>query len=221
MGSLVNFVTALHRQSRRDYVARMVDEKVHCMKKAKEYGSDYWDGERRYGFGGYQYIPGRWKPVAEALIATYGLRPGDRVLDVGCGKGYLLYEMQLLVPGLELVGIDVSDYALRHAHPDFRGRLFPHAAQDVYPFADDEFALVISLASLHNLRVFELAAALAEIERVGRKGYVMVESYRDEQELFNLQCWALTAQAFFDTAEWVWLFRQFGYSGDYEFIYFE
>lgn len=221
MGALKSFVTPLHRQSARNYLQRMTDDKVQCMKKAKEYGPDYWDGDRRYGYGGYRYLEGRWKPVAEALIATYGLRAGDKVLDVGCGKGYLLYEMQRLVPGLELVGFDLSEHALRDAHPDFRGRLFAHRAEDAYPFADDEFALVLSLASLHNLRVFDLSRALGEIERVGRSGYVMVESYRDEQELFNLQCWALTAQAFFHTEEWVWLFRHFGYSGDYEFIYFE
>ena len=78
---------------------------------------------------------------------------------------------------------------------------------------------MISLGTLHNLRLFELQTALQEIERVGKNKYVMVESYRNEQELFNLQCWALTAEAFFDTAEWIWLYRHFGYTGDYEFIY--
>lgn len=221
MGKLRSFVTSLHRQSRRDYLQRMTDDKVSCMRKAKEYGADYWDGERRYGYGGYRYIPGRWKPVAEAMIATYGLRPGDTVLDVGCGKGYLLHEMQLLIPDLHLVGFDASEYALANAHPDLRGRLFPHRAQDAYPFGDQEVDLVVSMACLHNLRIFELSTALAEIERVGRKRYVMVESFRNEQELFNLQCWALTAESFFDSEEWVWLFRHFRYTGDYEFIYFE
>jgi ubiquinone/menaquinone biosynthesis C-methylase UbiE len=221
MGQLQTFVTPLHRQARRDYLQRMTDDKVACMRKAREYGFDYWDGDRRYGYGGYRYIPGRWRPVAEALIATYGLRPGNTVLDVGCGKAYLLYEMQLLMPELRLFGFDISTYGLGHAPADFAGRLFSHRAQDRYPFRDQEVDLVISLASLHNLQVFDLAAALGEIQRVGRQRYVMVESYRDEQELFNLQCWALTAQAFFDTEEWAWLFDRFGYTGDYEFIYFE
>ena len=221
MGKLVNLVTHLHTQTRRDYLGRMTDQKVQCMRKAKEYGRDYWDGDRRYGYGGYRYIPGRWRPVAEALIRDYDLRPGDGVLDVGCGKGYLLYELQLLMPQLRLVGFDISPHALSDAHPDFRGTLVQHRAQDPQPFRDKEFALVISLACLHNLRLFELQTALAEVQRVGRNGYVMVESYRDEQELFNLQCWALTAQSFLDTEEWVWLYQHFGYTGDYEFIYFE
>ena len=102
MGQLRQFVTPLHRSSPRDVVARMMDEKVFCMKKAKEYEADYWDGDRRFGYGGYKFLPGRWKPVAEGLIKTYGLKAGSKVLDVGCGKGFLLYEMLQLEPKLEV-----------------------------------------------------------------------------------------------------------------------
>jgi SAM-dependent methyltransferase len=221
MGQLRNFVTPLHKATARDVLARMMDDKVACMLKAKVYESDYWDGDRRFGYGGYKYMPGRWKPVARALIDTYGLRAGSRVLDVGCGKGFLLYEMQLIEPGLELVGFEVSRHGLASVHPDCRATFFRYRAQDAYPFGDESFDLVISLGALHNLRVFELRTALAEIERVGKQGYVMLESYRNEQELFNLQCWALTCESFFDTGEWIWLYNHFGYTGDYEFIYFE
>jgi len=221
VGRLLEIVTPLHKATRRDYLARMVDDKVHCMLKAKEYEGDYWDGDRRYGYGGYRYIEGRWRPVAQALIDTYGLKPGSRVLDVGCGKAYLLYEMKRLLPGLEVAGFDISRHGLADAKDEVRPHLFRYRAQDAYPYGDGHFDLVMSLGCLHNLRVFELKAALQEIARVGRQQYVMVESYRNEQEQFNLQCWALTAEAFFDTAEWIWLYEHFGYRGDYEFIYFE
>tara|TARA_B100001013_G_scaffold332798_1_gene249279 strand:+ start:730 stop:1395 length:666 start_codon:yes stop_codon:yes gene_type:complete len=221
MGNLVNFVTPLHKATSRNYLDRMVDEKVHCMHKAKEYEKDYWDGDRRYGYGGYNYIPGRWKPVAEALINQYQLTKDSSVLDVGCGKAFLLHEMKLLLPELKVRGFDVSNHGINSVKQDIKKEVFLHRAQDAYPFSDNEFDLVISLGCLHNLRVFELEIALKEIERVGKNAYVMLESYRNELEQFNLQCWALTCESFFDKEEWEWIYDHFGYTGDYEFIYFE
>lgn len=220
MGRLVEVMSPLHRRTSRAYIERMVDDKVACMLKAKEYELDYWDGDRRHGYGGYRY-DGRWKVVAERLIEMYGLGPDASILDVGCGKAHLLYELQLLLPEGRVCGFDISRHGIGDAPEPVREHLFRYKAQDPYPFGDNAFDLVISLGSLHNLRIFELASALAEIERVGRQGYIMVESYRNEQELFNLECWALTAESFFDTAEWIWLYNHFGYTGDYEFIYFE
>jgi len=220
MGQLLNVVTPLHKSTRREYLARMVDDKVHCMMKAKEYEVDYWDGDRRYGYGGYRY-DGRWKVVAQHLIEHYGLGPNARILDVGCGKAHLLHELKQLLPLAEVTGFDVSQHGLADAPEPIRPHLFRYRAQDPYPWGDKHFDLVISFGALHNLRIFELESAVREIERVGRQKYVMVESYRNELEQFNLECWALTAEAFFDTAEWIWLYRHFGYTGDYEFIYFE
>lgn len=220
MGKLLDVVTFLHRKTKRDYIARMMDQKVHCMLKAKEYEFDYWDGDRRYGYGGYKY-DGRWKPVAERIITLYGLKPDAKILDVGCGKGHLLYELKQLLPQAEVYGFDISRHGIGDAPEAIRSRLFRYRAQDTFPWGDNYFDLVISLGCLHNLRIFELKAALSEIERVGKQKYVMLESYRNENELFNLQCWALTAESFFDTAEWIWIYKHFGYTGDYEFIYFE
>lgn len=220
MGRLLNLITPLHKKTARKYIDRMVDDKVHCMLKAKEYEADYWDGDRRYGYGGYRY-DGRWKTVAQQLIQTYGLRPDARILDVGCGKAHLLHELGLLLPQGEMHGFDISRHGIADAPKPIRPRLFRHRAQDPYPWGDAHFDLVLSVGCLHNLKPFELATALAEIERVGRNKYVLVESFRNEQEQFNLQCWALTAEAFYDTESWIWLYRHFGYTGDYEFIYFE
>jgi SAM-dependent methyltransferase len=220
MGTLKNIVTPLHKRTSRDYLARMTDDKVHCMTKAKEYGFDYWDGDRRYGYGGYKY-DGRWKIVAQNFVDTYRLGPHAKILDVGCGKAHLLYELSQLLPNAELHGFDISKHGLANAPEAIRDRLFLYRAQDPLPYGDQYFDLVISLGCLHNLRVFELKIAVGEIERVGKSKYIMLESYRNEPELFNLECWALTCESFFDTAEWIWLYRHFGYSGDYEFIYFE
>mgnify|MGYP000100149160 CR=1 FL=1 len=104
MGRLVNYATSLHQATSRAYIDRMVDDKVHCMLKAKEYEADYWDGDRRYGYGGYKYLPGRWKPVAEALIENYNLTNDSSVLDVGCGEGWLMRE--LAGHGVDVAGFD-------------------------------------------------------------------------------------------------------------------
>ena len=221
MGKLVQFVTSLHTSTKREYLDRMVDEKILCMHKAKEYEEDYWDGDRRFGYGGYKYIPERWKPAAEELIKNYNLDNNSSVLDVGCGKAFLLYEMKKILPGLKVSGFDISNHGINSAKDEIKENLFIHKAQNDYPFENKQFDLVISLGCFHNLRVFELEKAIKEIQRVGKQAYIMVESYRDERELFNLECWALTCESFFDREEWIWLYNLFGFKGDYEFIYFE
>jgi len=221
MGRMLDIVTPLHRATKRDYIGRMMDDKVHCMRVAKQYEYDYWDGDRRYGYGGYRYIEGRWTPVAQALIDIYALKSDARILDVGCGKAFLLYELRKLLPQAQLAGFDISRHALADAKEEVRSCLFHHRAQNRYPYDDKHFDLIISLGCLHNLCIFDLETALHEIERVGKQKFIMVESYRNEFELFNLQCWALTCEAFFDTASWIRLYEHFGYTGDYEFIYFE
>ncbi|MEY3396388.1 MAG: hypothetical protein RLZZ534_350 [Actinomycetota bacterium] len=221
MGVWREFVTPLHKSTKRDYLARMNDDKVHCMLKAKEYGADYWDGDRRYGYGGYNYRAGYWTPVAQSLIDTYNLKPGSKILDLGCGKGFLLHELLLLEPELQVVGTDISAHGLSHATDLVKPHVQIHDARGEFKWQDKEFDLVISLTLLHNLRAFDLENCLREIQRIGKSHYVTSESYRTELEQFNLQCWALTCETFFDLDEWLWMFEKTGYTGDYEFIYFE
>lgn len=220
MRQLLNVVTPLHKKTKRDYIGRMTDDKVHCMRIARKYGKDFWDGDRRYGYGGYKY-DGRWEPVARRLIETYSLPADAKVLDVGCGKGFLLYEFKKLLPQATVKGFDISSYAVENAKEEIKEKLFVHKAQNPYPFEDDEFDLVLSITTLHNLGINELKPALKEVERVGKNKYIVVESFRNEEELFNVQCWSLTCESFFRPEGWVWLFDEFGYTGDYEFIFFE
>ena len=220
MGRLLNIITPLHKKSARDYVARMVNDKVHCSGIARQYAFDYWDGDRKYGYGGYRY-DGRWEVVAKSLIDHYQLPKNAKILDVGCGKGFLLHEFKKLLPESTVVGIDISEHALKDAKEEVRPFLKKLAAQDKYPFADQEFDLVFSNTTLHNLYVYDLKKAVQEIERVGKNKFICVESYRTVQELFNVQCWALTCEIFFTPQEWRWFYESNGYTGDFEFIYFE
>ena len=220
MGKLVNIINLLHKNTKRQYLPRMQDDKVHCMEVAKKYDQDYWDGDRRYGYGGYKY-DGRWKPVAQRIIDTYQLSEDAKILDVGCGKAFLLYELHKFLPNAEICGFDISEHGIADAPEKIRKNLFIHQAESKYPYSDNSLDLVISLNTLHNLPISKLKNALQEIERVGRNKLICVESFRSELELFNLQCWALTCESFYSPEEWVWVFSEFGYSGDYEFIYFE
>ena len=220
MGKELKLMTPLHTATKRDCLGRMNDNKVEAMLVSKKYGFDYWDGERRYGYGGYKYIPGRLKQVAEELINKYSLKSGSKILDIGCGKAFLLYEIQLINPEISLFGIDISEHGLSNVHPKLKASLLKHSASKQLPFKDKEFDLAFSLGTFHNLKLPELEVAIPELQRVSRNQFLMVESYRDEQEMFNLECWALTAESIMHVDSWKWLFKKLDFNGDYEFIYF-
>jgi SAM-dependent methyltransferase len=217
----LKLISKLHKSTKRNYLKRMINSKVKCMIEAKKYEKNYWDGPRKYGYGGYKYIPDRLRPIAKKIIKKFKLHNKSKILDVGCGKGYLLYEIIKILPKISIVGFDKSKYAIKNAHNEVRKRLFLQYAEKKYPFSNQEFDLAISFGCFHNLEINHLIFALKEIQRVSKKSYVMVESYKNEKELFNLQCWALTCESFFSKKEWKWIFKEFGYDGYYEFIYFD
>jgi len=220
----VDFMSPLHKATRRDYLARVNDPefpKSKAAELAKQFEFDYWDGDRRICYGGYRYMPGRWEKVARMMVKHYGLKPGDRVLDVGCGKGFLLYDFTQVLPGIEVVGLDISRHAIANAKEEIRDRVQLGNATQL-PFPDQSFDLVISITTLHNLYCYDFDKALREIERVGnRNKYICVESWRNQSEKANLLYWQVTCEMFCTPEEWDWWFRHTGYTGDHSFIYFE
>jgi len=217
----IDFISPLHKRTQRDYLARVNEfPKAEAARLAKQFGKDYWDGDRKVGYGGMKY-DGRWRVVADNMAKHYGLKPGDKILDVGCGKGFLLYDFTQSVPGVEALGLDISSYGIENAKEEIRPFLQVGHANSL-PFAGHSFDLVISINTLHNLYCYDLDKALREIERVGKKHkYIVVESYRNEDEKANLLYWQLTCESFCTPEEWRWWFQRTGYSGDYSFIYFE
>jgi ubiquinone/menaquinone biosynthesis C-methylase UbiE len=215
-----NFITSLHQSTNRNYLARMVNDKVLAMKVAKKYDKNYWDGPRKFGYGGFKYIPGRLTSLAKKIVKTYNLTNSSKVLDVGCGKGYLLYEIKKILPDIQLVGFDISSYAIKNSKAEVKKYIYKYNAIKKFKYKKDYFDLVMSFGTLHNLKLDKLFSCIKEIERVGKKNFIMVESYRNDQELFNLQCWALTCETFLSVAQWIWLYKHASYRGDYEFIYF-
>jgi SAM-dependent methyltransferase len=210
----VDFISSIHKKTKRDYLARVNEyPKAEAAKLARQFDKDYWDGDRKVGYGGMRY-DGRWKVVAEAMVKHYGIQPGDRILDVGCGKGFLLYDFTQVLPGVEVRGLDISAYAIENSKEEIRPFMQVGNANHL-PFADHSFDLILSINTLHNLYCYDLEKALKEIQRVG------VESYRNEEEKVNLLYWQLTCEGFYTPAEWDWWFTHCGYTGDHSFIYFE
>lgn len=218
----LELIQQMHNATKRNYVQRVVEfDKATCATIAKKFDFEYWDGERQYGYGGYHY-DGRWLPVAQKLITHFDLKSGSKLLDIGCGKGYLLYEFKKLIPDIEVVGVDISGYAIRNAKEEVKQDLLIGSAHDL-PFSDDEFDAVVSLGTLHNLPVNLVFDAVTEITRVCKStsSYIMVESWRNQKEKANLLYWQLTCEAFLAVETWEWLFKECDYQGDWDFIFFE
>lgn len=181
---------------------------------AKQYGEVYFDGPREYGYGGYRY-DGRWQPVAQDIVAQFSLTAGMRVLDIGCAKGFLVKDLMAACPGLEVFGLDISEYALMHCEPEVVGRLHLGSA-DRLPFPDQSFDCVLSINTLHNLPRDRLIVALREIERLSPgRAFVQVDSYHTSQQKEIFESWVLTAEFHDYPSGWLESFEEAGYAGDW------
>jgi ubiquinone/menaquinone biosynthesis C-methylase UbiE len=219
MGREIKLLSALPK-TRRNIQARAEAKDPEVVRISKEYGQMYFDGPRDYGYGGYKY-DGRWIPVARDIVAHFGLRPGDRVLDIGCAKGFLVKDLLAALPGLEVFGADISEYALMNCHPDVVGRLQLGSAEHL-SFPDNSFAAVICLDTIHNLPRPRAKRALQEIQRLsGGRAFVRVDSYRTPEQKAVFESWVLTAEFHDYPQGWVALFDEAGYTGDYDWTIIE
>lgn len=181
---------------------------------ACQFGEQYFDGPREVGYGGYRY-DGRWIPIAEDIVRHFGLKPGMRVLDVGCAKGFLVHDLMKVCPGLEAFGLDISEYALMHCVPGVVGRLHLGSA-DKLPFPDGSFDAVLSINTIHNFDRAGAVRAVREVQRLAPgRGYIVVDAYRTPEQRELFMSWVLTAKYHDYPPAWVELFREAGYSGDW------
>jgi len=213
MGKEIDLLRSLPRTKRN--VEKRAEEKDDAVVAlSRQYGRDYFDGERKYGYGGYRY-DGRWRPVARDLIQHFRLEPGMRVLDVGCAKGFLVKDLMLECPGLDAFGLDISRYAVMNCEKEVVGRLHLGTAVSL-PFPDGAFDCVISLNTIHNLARAEAVTAMREIQRLsGGRAFVQVDSYRTPEERELAISWIITAR-FHDYPDgWLKAYAEAGYTGDY------
>ncbi len=202
-----------------DERAGIVTEEIRTV--ARQYGKEYFDGDRNFGYGGYHYHPKFWTGVAEDMKTHFGLNEKSKVLDVGCAKGFLLFDLTRAIPRISVSGIDISEYAVKHEEvsESIKKNLSIGNAKDLSRFKDREFDLVLSINTLHDLPLEECKQALREIQRVGKKAFVSVDAWRNDEEKAKIEKWTINAKTTMHVDDWKKLFDEVGYKGDYYWFF--
>lgn len=199
----------------RDYSQRLQEKTPEDRAIARKFGKDFFDGERKFGYGGFNYNPRFWEPVIPIFKEYYKLDQNSKILDIGCAKGFMLYDFQRLIPGITIQGVDISEYAIENAKEEIKEYLQVADARQL-PFEDNSFDLVISITTLHNLNRDDMKLALKEIMRVSKKdAFITLDAYRNDHEKKAMEAWNLTALTMMHTDEWKNFFEQVDYAGDY------
>jgi len=214
MGSEIDLLVNYPR-AKRDVDGRGATKTAADRATARLFGKDFFDGDRRTGYGGFSYHPRFWQPTVPVFARHFGLTSASSLLDVGCAKGFMLHDLVTLIPGIDVRGIDVSAYAVEHAIDSMRDRV-QRADARALPFGDRSFDVVISINTIHNLELDGVKESLREIERVKRHGaFVTVDAYRTAEEQRRMEDWNLTARTILSVDDWRQLFEDVGYTGDY------
>lgn len=214
MGQEIDLMVNYPR-TRRDVSGRAESKTEEDRRLARQFGRDFFDGDRKNGYGGFNYHPRFWQPVIPTFQAHYGLTGASSVLDVGCAKGFMLHDFAEMIPGITVKGVDVSQYAIETAIEDMKPHVQVASAVSL-PYPDKSFDLVISVTTVHNLDRDECATALREIMRVSRgHAFITVDAYRDDAEKERMYAWNLTAKTIMHVDEWKAFFAEVGYTGDY------
>ncbi len=202
-------------KTKRDVTQRGNEKTDEDRKTARKFGEEFFDGDRRHGYGGFNYSPRFWKPVIPTFKEFYNLNKNSTILDIGCAKGFMLHDFMEEIPGIKLRGVDISEYAIENAKESVRDFVSVADARKL-PFPDNSFELVISINTIHNLEQVELEKALKEIQRVSRsKAFITVDAFRNNSEKEAMFAWNLTAKTILSVEDWLKLFDKVGYSGDY------
>ena len=185
---------------------------------ARKFDKSFFDGERRHGYGGFNYHPRFWKPVIQTFKKHWNLLPGKSILDVGCAKGFMLHDLQEEIVGIQVFGVDISDYAISNAMETVRNNVQVANAKEL-PFDDNSFDVVISINTIHNLEISDCIRAIEEIERVSKRGsFITVDAYEDDEQKERMHAWNLTAKTVMHVDDWKKFFKEVGYTGDYHWF---
>jgi ubiquinone/menaquinone biosynthesis C-methylase UbiE len=202
-------------KSKRDLSGRLESKSETVRTIARKFGKEFFDGDREHGYGGFNYHSRFWQPVIPDFIRHFDLNESSSLLDIGCAKGFMLYDLLRALPQINARGVDISKYAIEHAKEEVKP-LLSKACATKLPFEDNSFDVVISINTIHNLDREGCAQALREIERVSRgKAFITVDAYRNDEEKARMEAWNLTAKTMMHVDEWQAFFKEIGYSGDF------
>jgi len=201
------------RPEERDNTEILVEYQL--LERARQFGKEYFDGDRLYGYGGYYYHPRFWTDTVRRFRDYYHLADDASVLDVGCAKGFMMYDFKKLMPNITIAGIDISQYAYDNAIEEMKSFIKVGNAKSL-PYSDKSFDLVISINTIDHLPLEECKQALREIQRVSKKdAFISVNAWRTDKERELLLKWNLTALTYMHVDDWKRLFEEVGYTGDY------
>lgn len=214
MGQEINLL-ANYPKTKRDLKTRLKEKTEEDRIIARKFDKEFFDGDRKTGYGGFEYNPKYWENVIPTFKEYYNLDKNSKILDIGCAKGFMLYDFHRLIPGIEIHGIDISEYAINNSKKEIKESLQVGNAINL-PFKDNYFDLVISITTLHNLNKTDMQHALNEIKRVSKKhAFITLDAYSTDEEKKAMEAWNLTALTVMHVDEWTKFFEEVGYNGDY------
>ena len=202
-------------KTQRNLDARLNSKTEEHREIARRFDRAFFDGSRDTGYGGYSYNPRFWRETTKYMLEFYQVPIMGKVLDVGCAKGFMLYDFKWNRPDLDVFGIDISEYAIQNALPEVKCNVAVGCASDLSRFADKSFDLVVSINTVHNLPLAKCKKALKEIDRVAKNSFITVDAWFDAEQKKRMEAWNLTALTMMSVEEWRKLFTEIGYSGDY------
>ncbi len=181
---------------------------------SRKFDIEYFDGDRMYGYGGYNYHPRFWTETVKEFYNYYKMHDGYKILDVGCGKGFMMHDFLQLNPKLNVKGLEISSYAISNAKTEVVNLIDQGNAIEL-PYEDQSFDLIISINTIHNLNLNDLKKSLKEICRVSKNSFITVDAWRNDEEKKRMLQWNLTALSYMHVNNWKKLFKEVGYDRDF------
>lgn len=199
----------------RDTSKRASEKNEEIRKIARKFDFEFFDSDRKYGYGGFKYNERFWGPVIPTFKKYWNLKSSSSILDIGCAKGFMIYDFTKQIPGIDIRGIDISEYAITNCKNEVKNNVSVGNAKSLL-FKDNSFDYAISINTIHNLELNECKQALREIERVSKiSSFITVDAFNTKEEEKRMYEWNLTAKTIMSVRDWKKIFEEVGYTGDY------